>query len=87
MDAQIYDRLCERLRKARVCSVNIAVLEQERVQLGKFLEAAKALMGLLESDQALKELDPVLAIQLLERIQKWMELGWLTQRSTLSKTS
>ena len=64
------------IEKAKACSADIAKLEQEKVQVEKLIVPVKALTGILESEEVLRRVPPVLVIQLLERLQLWFELRW-----------
>jgi hypothetical protein len=68
------------LENARQSTVNIARLEQELRQIQKNIEFANKLLEVFESNESLQRVEPDLAIRLLERLQKWLELKYANAR-------
>ncbi len=65
------------IERAKTNSANNAKLEQEKIQLEKLILPARVLLGIVESEDSLRAVEPVLVIQLLERLQWWLDLRWL----------
>ena len=57
------------IERAKACSADVAGLEQEKSQLEKLVAPAKALTGILESEEELRLVQPVHVLQLLERLE------------------
>jgi len=62
--------------KAKANGAAAARLEQQAVQWKALIASAQALMGILESTEQLKAVQPATMIGLLERIRDWVHLRW-----------